>query len=123
MQLHASETWEQLGDASVITLTRLRAAEPHAARRLDTGIYATRYERVTPIERQYLIAMAKLTDGGERVRSGAIAAALGKTLTDLSPVHDRLIRKGVIHSPVSGVLEFSVPGFHEYVLRRSRDDT
>ena len=123
LQLFASEAWEQLGHASVITLAHVHAAEPQAARRLDVGIYATRYERVTPTEREYLVAMAKLMRDGARVRSGAIAVALGRTLTDLSPVRDRLIRKGVLHAPESGVLEFSIPGFHEYVLRRSGGDT
>jgi hypothetical protein len=88
-------------------------------RRLDNGIYVTRYERVSAVERAYLVSMARVMRGAGPVRSGAVAAAMGKTLAELSPIRDRLIRKGVIHAPESGVLAFSVPGFRDYVVRRA----
>jgi hypothetical protein len=53
------------------------------------------------------------------VRSGDVAQALGKSLSDLSSIRDRLIRKGVIHAPTVGALSFSVPGFRDYVTRRA----
>jgi hypothetical protein len=54
----------------------------------------------------------------ERVGSGAVAEALGKSLNAVAPTRDRVIRKGVVHSPQFGSLEFSVPGFAGYVRRR-----
>jgi hypothetical protein len=96
----------------------VRVAEPLVARLLDNGLYATRYERASPSEREYLAAMARLMGPSERARSGDVAKALDRSLSDLSPVRDRLIRKGVIHAPEAGVLQFSVPGFRQYVLRR-----
>lgn len=58
------------------------------------------------------------TDGAS-ARSGNVACALGKSLSDLSPVRERLIQKGVIHAPTHGALAFSVPGFRDYLLRRA----
>jgi len=55
----------------------------------------------------------------ERVRSGEVARELEQALTTVGPIRDRLIRKGIIHSPQHGVIAFSVPGFADYVLRRA----
>ena len=44
---------------------------------------------------------------------------MGRPLSELSVVRDRVIRKGVIHSPAHGLIEFSVPGFDSYVRRVS----
>lgn len=62
-----------------------------------------------------------MDDRAEQVRSSDVANALGKGLTELSAVRDRLIRKGVIHSPGSGLIAFSVPGFRDYVQGRIED--
>lgn len=60
----------------------------------------------------------------ERVRSGDVARTLDQTLTAVGPIRDRLVRKGLLHSPQHGVIAFSVPGFADYVpiLRRSEID-
>lgn len=86
-------------------------------RQLEAGLYATRYERASPREKEYLQVMASLAVGG-RARTGQIAAALGRGLAELSPIRDRLIRKGVAWASAPGELAFSVPGFSEYVSSR-----
>ncbi|WP_159602460.1 ATP-binding protein [Agromyces humi] len=119
VQLFASESWNA---ASGDTITENAAGQglTVARRLLDSGLYAARYERLSEGERQYVDAMAELMPRtGKRVGSGAVAAHLGKTLNGLGPVRDRIIRKGVIHSPTAGQLEFSVPGFVDYVRRRN----
>lgn len=128
LQLYASETWDVAAAGSQpparITVESVSGAEPRVARRLDNGLYATRYERSSEAERQYLHAVATLMDAdGATVRSGDVARTLGRALSDLSQVRDRLIRKGVIHAPTVGLLTFSVPGFHDYVKRRSAGET
>lgn len=54
-----------------------------------------------------------------RVSSGKVAALLEKPLNAVGPIRDRVIKKGIIHSPQFGTLEFSVPGFADYVSRRT----
>ena len=54
-----------------------------------------------------------------RIATAKIAAILGKPLTALAPIRDRVVKKGIIHSPQFGALEFSVPGSADYVSRRS----
>ena len=57
-----------------------------------------------------------------RVSSGEVARFLGKTAQQLATTRDRVIRKGILHAPISGALEFSVPGFVDYVRRRTSPD-
>ncbi|TFD94000.1 hypothetical protein E3T61_03100 [Cryobacterium lactosi] len=77
-----------------------------------------------------MTAMVQVMDAGrggrpapgfrrQRVSSGEVAAALGKELNTVGQTRDRIIRKGIVHAPQYGALEFSVPGFAEYVRRRA----
>jgi len=125
LQLYGAETWRAAGMPSdepgtVITRRHVEAAEPQVAARVDQGLYASRYERAAPQERQYLQAMARLGDAD--VASGEIARLLDKSITSAAPIRDRLLKKGLIHSPRTGRLDFSVPGFGGYVRRRSELD-
>ncbi len=123
LQLFASESWdaaERRDPAlSAITVADIEDALPRAQRRLDNGIYATRFGRASTAERGYLAAMATAMGNGERAGSGDVARRLGRTLAELSTVRDRLIRKGIVHAPEPGQLQFSIPGFKEYVVRHS----
>ena len=124
LQLYASEAWVVAGDAAAITRTHVDAAVDPVRRQLDAGLFAARYDRLSERERDYVDAMVTVMDAAatpsNRVGSGPVADVLGATQGALGPVRDRIIRKGIIHSPTYGVLEFSVPGFSDYVRRRSR---
>jgi hypothetical protein len=50
-------------------------------------------------------------------RSGDIANQLLKTVSTQAPVRSSLIRKGIVWSPTHGDTAFTVPLFHEYLLR------
>lgn len=134
VQLYASEAWRSSGDAPRVTAAHVDLAIDPVQRQLDTGLYAARYDRLSDTEREYVHAMVRamqldqaealfdLRLRSERVGSGDVAAALGKTINAVAPTRDRVIRKGVIHSPRSGLLEFSVPGFERYVSSRMQAD-
>ena len=51
-------------------------------------------------------------------RSGDIAMQLGKKASSLGPVRATLISKGIVWSPIHGDTAFTVPLFHEYLLRK-----
>jgi hypothetical protein len=59
--------------------------------------------------------MAKL--GPEAHRSADIAEILGKHISGLGPVRDKLIKKGMIYSPNHGEMAFTVPLFDEFMRR------
>lgn len=138
LQLYASEAWVAAANANTITAEHVRLAGDPVRRQLDAGLYAARYDRLSDREREYVDAMVQVlvadrlaapnelhpgqaTTGSlssARVSSGKVAALLGKPLNVVGPIRDRVIKKGIIYAPHYGVLEFSVPGFAEYVARR-----
>jgi hypothetical protein len=110
----------------VVRLEHVHNAISAVQRQIETGIYAARFDQIGSTQRDYLYAMLRLSiaagDTRGRARSGEVAKALGITLFAASPVRDALIRRGVIHAPEHGVVEFSIPGFLEYLTRRAVED-
>jgi hypothetical protein len=90
-------------------------AAAEATRRLDDGFFKVRFDRLTPKEREYVIAMAELGPGP--YRSSDIAAALNETHQSLGPRRSQIISKGMIYSPSHGDIAFTVPMFNEYLIR------
>jgi len=95
----------------------VRKAGGEAVESLDESFFRVRFDRLTPREKDYLFAMAKLGAGPHR--SGDIAAELGVAVESVAPVRSSLIKKGMVYSPAHGDTAFTVPLFDEY-LRRVR---
>ena len=74
-----------------------------------------RFDRLTPLEKKYLRAMAELGPGPHR--SGDITDELGRTVSSLAPTRSQLIAKGMIWSPNHGDTAFTVPLFDEFMHR------
>lgn len=100
---------------SPISTHCIDAARKEALRRLDEGFFKVRIERLTPKEKEYVIAMARLGTGP--YRSSDVADALGEKLTTLGPRRAQIIAKGMIYSPAHGDITFTVPMFDEYLKR------
>ena len=92
-----------------------------AWRSLDEGFFSVRFDRLTPAERDYLRAMAHFQS--EAVKSGKIAAALGKSVQSVASVKGDLIKKGMVYSPAYGDAAFTVPLFDSFMRRRMPDWT
>jgi hypothetical protein len=114
LQEWGKHTWD-IAQSSPITLDIVNTATALTIAALDESFFKVRLDRTTPSERRYLRAMAELGAGPHR--SGDIAAALGKTVSSQAPVRSGLIRKGIVWSPTHGDTAFTVPLFHEYLLR------
>ena len=98
-----------------IELPDASKAAGEATKRLDDGFFKVRFDRLTPKEREYVIAMAKLGPGP--YRSSDVAVALNETHQSLGPRRSQIIRKGMIYSPSHGDIAFTVPMFNEYLMR------
>lgn len=114
LQEWGKHTWD-LATTSPITLDVVEAATKLTIAGLDESFFKVRLERTTPSERRYLRAMADLGPGPHR--SGDIANQLQKTVSTQAPVRSSLIRKGIVWSPTHGDTAFTVPLYHEYLLR------
>ena len=85
---------------------------------VDDGLYRSRWERATPVQRELLRALAAL--GGDRPAAVVdIARSMGKGRTsDISVARDEAIKKGLTYAPERGLLAFTVPGMHEFIKRQ-----
>jgi hypothetical protein len=100
---------------SPITVDDVERAGPRVQDQLDQNFFLIRLDRLTPREREYLIAMASLGPGPHR--SGDIAGALGVRVESVAPRRSALIAKGIIYSPAHGDTAFTVPLFDEFLDR------
>ena len=114
LQEWGKHTWD-VATTSPITLDVVKTATQLSIAGLDESFFKVRLERTTPSERRYLRAMADLGPGPHR--SGDIANQLLKTVSTQAPVRSSLIRKGIVWSPTHGDTAFTVPLFHENLLR------
>jgi AAA+ ATPase superfamily predicted ATPase len=93
-------------------------ASEAALRRLDEGFFRVRFERLTPKEREYVMAMASLGTGP--YRSSEVADALGGNMQKLGPRRAQIIHKGMIYSEAYGDIDFTVPMFENFLKRQGK---
>ncbi|GIG67897.1 ATP-binding protein [Phytomonospora endophytica] len=119
VQAYGKATWDH-APVTPITAEDVRVAAPAAEAELAVGFFGSRYERATPAEREYMRAMADLTDGPVgTVSTAEVAKALGRKPSSLSPARDALIKKGLIFAEERGVVAFTVPHFDRYLRGRA----
>jgi hypothetical protein len=114
VQEWGKHSWDT-ADESPITAQDVINASASAIAALDESFFRVRFDRLTPIEKRYLRAMAELGAGPHR--SGDIAAQLGREVTALAPIRNHLVTKGMVWSPNHGDTAFTVPLFDQFMHR------
>ncbi len=114
LQEWGKHLWE-VAEHSPITVSSVEIASRQAIADLDESFFLVRFDRLTPVEKVYLRAMAQLGSGPHR--SGDIASELGRRVTSLAPTRSQLINKGMNWSPIHGDTAFTVPMFDEFMRR------
>lgn len=114
VQTWAYHTWNAAQDEP-ISASDVERASANASQALDTSFFAARTARIPASEVSYVQALASLGPGPHR--SGDVAAAAGKTTSQVAAFRDRLIREGLIYSPRYGWVEFAIPHFDAYARR------
>lgn len=114
LQEWGKHSWD-VATSSPITYKDVVLASETAIAALDASFFLVRFDRVTPTERKYLRAMAELGPGPHR--SGDIAAVLGRKVSTIGPLRERIIAKGMIWSPSHGDTAFTVPLFDGFMKR------
>ena len=118
IQAYGKAAWDA-APADPITEEDVAVAAPEAEAELAVGFFGSRYERATPAEREYLRAMAELTEGrDEGAGSSDVAVFLGRKPSSLSPARDSLIKKGLVYSAERGRIAFTVPHFGRFLMTR-----
>lgn len=114
LQAWASQAWDA-ASTSPISLADVERAWTPAIVALDERFFRAYFDRLTPMEKQYLRAMADLGPGPHR--SGEIAERQGRRVQAVAPLRNGLIGKGMIWSPGHGDTAFTVPFFDEFMRR------
>jgi hypothetical protein len=111
------QAWN-ITNQSPIRAEDVERATPHALRRLDDSFFRVRFDRLTPKEREYVCAMARLGKGP--YRSADVADIMGERSKALGTCRAQIINKGMIYSPSHGDIAFTVPLFEEYLIRTQK---
>jgi hypothetical protein len=114
LQEWGKHVWN-IAPRSPITAEDVEHATTRAVAALDENFFRVRFDRLTPVEKRYLRAMAELGPGPHR--SGDISTVLGRKVTSLGPTRNQLISKGMIWSPNHGDTAFTVPMFDQFMKR------
>jgi hypothetical protein len=114
LQEWGKHCWDIAG-ASPITRRDAEAATATALADLDASFFRVRFDRLTPMEKGYLRAMAELGPGPHR--SGDIADRLNRKVQSVAPLRNSLIAKGMIYAPAHGDTAFTVPLFDGFMKR------
>ena len=114
LQEWGKHCWD-VAKASPIGEDDAERATEEALAELDASFFRVRFDRLTPAERRYMRAMAAL--GGGPHRSGDIAEQLDRKVTNVAPIRNALIGKGMLYSPAHGDTAFTVPLFDGFMKR------
>jgi hypothetical protein len=114
LQEWGHSVWQHAQSSPIGKDVVLAAHEP-IIRHLDSSFFRVRLDRMTPTQKRYIRAMARLGPGAHR--SGDIAREYGAAVNSVAPIRNSLIAKGMIFSPAHGDTEFTVPLFDEFIRR------
>jgi len=116
VQEFAKATWDYAPGPGV-SAADSRLGIQAGRNKLDAGFFASRWNRATPGERDYLRAMAP--DGEGPALSGEVARRLGKrSVQQVGPIRARLIHKGLVYAPEYGLVSYTVPGMADFISRQ-----
>ncbi len=98
-----------------ITVKDATDATAQSIRKLDESFFRVRFDRLTPLEREYMRYLAELGEGPQR--SSDVAKVMNRSGRSLGPTRDSLIKKGMIYAPEHGQIAFTVPLFDQFMRR------
>ena len=104
--------------SNTINLDDVSVGGQFARQEVDEGLYRSRWDRATPVQRKLLHTMGEL-GGDNPVAISELATAMGKRrVSDLSVARNEVIKKGLLYAPQRGQLAFTVPGMHTFIARQ-----
>ncbi|WP_346354346.1 AAA family ATPase [Azotosporobacter soli] len=115
IQEYGKQVWE-FRTKQEISLSAVDAAYAAFEKSIDDSFFKVRYDRATPKEKTFMLAMAECE--ALPCTMSQIALKMESNVQSLSPVRNQLIHKGFIYSAGAGEVDFTVPQFKGYLMRR-----
>jgi len=114
LQEYGKQVWAFIKNNN-IDITSVQEAYPVFEKSLDDSFFKVRYDRATPKEKEFMLAM---TQCGELPCTIAqIASKMNTNVKSISPLRAQLIYKGFIYATSYGEVDFTVPQFNKYLKR------
>lgn len=117
IQVFGKYIWD-LAQTKTIDLATVNEAIPLALDKLDASFFEIRFNRCTEQEKKFLFCMAQNSEEGP-IEIKLIIDCLQKTSQNAGQLRNRLIEKGIIYSTHHGKLDFTVPLFGDYIMKRT----
>lgn len=114
-----STTWTS-SDSKCISLETVLECTSLTDIRLDEGFFSVRYDRCTPRQKEFLIAMVRC--GELPCTLANVAHYMGRDVSSIGPLRAQLISRGLIYSAARGEVDFTVPQFDRYLRRTEQID-
>jgi hypothetical protein len=116
LQMVGLHVWElKRGDR--ITRGVVSKAGPVALDEIAQAMYRPLWNRASEMEQEYLIAMATVQRTHHGIPVAEVLHQLERDHRSGAKIRSRLVDKGLIHPLRYGHLEFSYPGFQEFIQR------
>jgi hypothetical protein len=107
--------WDYVGDNKTIDVDSVEIAHPIFLGKLDESFFKSRYDKATPLEKNFMFSMARCTE--LPCTTNNVAEHLKRATNSISTYRMNLINKGLIYQTDHGKLDFTVPLFSEYLKR------
>lgn len=107
-------------DSNCISLETVLECTSLTDIRLDEGFFSARYDRCTPRQKEFLIAMVRC--GELPCTLANVAHYMGRDVSSIGPLRAQLISRGLIYSAARGEVDFTVPQFDRYLRRTEQID-
>lgn len=114
LQEYGKQVWGFI-KASNIDITSVQEAYPVFEKSLDDSFFKVRYDRATPKEKEFMLAMVEC--GELPCTIAQIASKMNTNVKSISPLRAQLIYKGFIYATSYGEVDFTVPQFNKYLKR------
>lgn len=105
-------------DCKLVSLETVLNCTSITDARLDEGFFSVRYDRCTPRQKEFLVAMVRC--GELPCTLANVAHYMERDVSSIGPLRAQLISKGMIYSAARGEVDFTVPQFDRYLRRTER---
>lgn len=124
IQLYADAAWRAAAPSvgGHINLGHARSGIAIATQELHSGLFRGRWNKASALEQQYLAAMALHLDTGGAASTATVAAALGRTTSQLSYIRTRLLDKASSSPPATAVLRSASPASNTSSPKKPADN-
>jgi hypothetical protein len=114
LQMIGQHAWERKRDRRIMAAAVVDAV-PVAKAEIEHAMYRPLWNRASEAEQEYLMAMMRTQRTHHGIPVAAVLRTLGRDHSTGATLRARLVSKGLIHPLRYGQLEFSYPGFAEFL--------